>query len=89
MPSILLGLYTRGFNAMALLAGWAAGTLTGTTMAAVQGFSSSIFPLEIFGVTLPGYAALYSVGINVVIALTLSPVFDFLARRRRTASARS
>ena len=33
----------------------------GTYMAATQGFTSSVYPLEIFGVTVPGYAALYSV----------------------------
>ena len=61
----------------ALLIGWAAGTAIGTYMAATQGFVSSVYPLEIFGVTLPGYAALYSVVIN------------FLRRRRAVASVRS
>ena len=46
LPPILLGLYTRGFNAMALLVGWAVGTAVGTYMAATQGFTSSVYPLD-------------------------------------------
>ena len=81
LPPLLLGLYTRSFNALALLVGWAAGTAIGTYMAATQGFTSSVYPLEIFGVTVPGYAALYSVLINFLIAAALSPPLERLARR--------
>ena len=88
LPPILLGLYSRGFNALALLIGWAAGTAIGTYMAAMQGFASSVYPLEIFGVTLPGYAALYSVVINLLLAVLLSPLFDLMARRTAAQSAR-
>ncbi|MGV1014041.1 MAG: monocarboxylate uptake permease MctP, partial [Methyloceanibacter sp.] len=86
LPPILLGLYTRSFNAMALLAGWAAGTAFGTYMAATQSFTSSIYPLAIFGVTLPGYAALYSVVINFAVACALTPLFDLMAKRRMAHS---
>ena len=88
LPPILLGLYSRGFNAHALLVGWVAGTAIGTSMAATQGFASSIYPLEILGVTLPGYAALYSVAINLLLAVLLSPLFDLMARRTAAPSAR-
>jgi SSS family solute:Na+ symporter len=88
LPPILLGLYSRGFNAHALLVGWIAGTAIGTSMAATQGFASSIYPLEILGVTLPGYAALYSVAINLLLAVLLSPLFDLITRRTATPSAR-
>jgi SSS family solute:Na+ symporter len=81
LPPVLLGLYSRSFNALALLVGWAAGTAIGTYMAATQGFLSSVYPLEIFGVTLPGYAALYSVAINFLLAVLLSPLFDLMARK--------
>jgi SSS family solute:Na+ symporter len=87
LPPILLGLYTRSFNARALLIGWAAGTAIGTYMAATQGFASSVYPLEIFGVTLPGYAALYSVVINFLLAAALSPPLDFMARRSAASTA--
>ena len=88
LPPILLGLYSRGFNAHALLIGWVAGTAIGTTMAATQGFASSVYPLEILGVTVPGYAALYSVAINLLLAVLLSPLFDLVARRTAAPSAR-
>jgi SSS family solute:Na+ symporter len=88
LPPILLGLYSRGFNAHALLIGWVAGTAIGTTMAATQGFASSVYPLEILGVTVPGYAALYSVAINLLLAVLLSPLFDLITRRTATPSAR-
>ena len=88
LPPILLGLYTRAFNAQALLVGWAAGTAVGTYMAATQSFTSSVYPLEVFGVTMPGYAALYSVVVNFLVALLLSPLFDLMARRTAAPSAR-
>jgi SSS family solute:Na+ symporter len=88
LPPILLGLYTRSFNALALLIGWAAGTAIGTYMAATQGFTSSVYPLEIFGVTVPGYAALYSVLINFVVSAALSPLLDVIARRGAASTAR-
>src|SRR5262245_34856524 len=50
LPPILLGLYTRAFNALALLIGWAAGTAIGTYMATTQSFTSSVYPLEMLGV---------------------------------------
>jgi SSS family solute:Na+ symporter len=64
-----------------LLAGWAAGTAAGTYMAAMQGFTSSIYPLELFGVTVPAYAALSSVLLNFAVAATLSPLFGLFGRR--------
>jgi solute:Na+ symporter, SSS family len=87
LPSVLLGLYTRSFNAPSLLAGWAGGTAAGTYMAATQGFATSVYPLAIFGVTLPGYAALYSVGLNFLVVLALNPIFGALCRR--TAAERA
>jgi SSS family solute:Na+ symporter len=81
LPSVLLGLYTRGFNSKALLAGWAVGTAAGTYMAWTQGFIS-VFPLDLFGFTVPGYAALYSVIINLIVSIVLTPVFCGLRRSR-------
>jgi SSS family solute:Na+ symporter len=49
-------------------------------MAATQGFATSIYPLAIFGITLPGYAALYSVVLNLLVVFALSPVFGALCR---------
>ena len=88
LPPMLLGLYSRGFNALALLIGWVVGTAIGTYMAATQGFAASVYPLEILGVTIPGYAALYSVAINLLLAVLLSPLFDLVGRRTAAPSAR-
>ena len=82
LPAVLLGLYTRSCNAKALLIGWAAGIAVGTYMAGTQGFASSIFPLTVFGVAVPGYAALYSVSLNFLLAIGLTPIFEALANRR-------
>jgi solute:Na+ symporter, SSS family len=76
LPPIVFGLYTRAFNATALLIGWGAGTAIGTAMAASQAFTAPVYPLQIFGVSLPGYAALYSVLINFAIAILLGPLLD-------------
>jgi len=76
LPTILLGLYTRWRNASALLVGWATGLAIGTYMAATQGFATSVYPLSVFGVTLPGYAALYSVLVNFLFAIWLTPLFN-------------
>ena len=76
------------FNALALLLGWAAGTAIGTYMAATQGFTSSVYPLEIFGVAVPGYAALYSVLINFLVVVALSRLLDLIARPGAPSAAR-
>jgi SSS family solute:Na+ symporter len=54
-------------------------------MAATNGFASSIYPLAIFGVSVPGYAALYSVLVNFLVAAALTPVLDRLSRRAGAA----
>ena len=61
--------------------GWATGTAIGTYMAATQAFASSIYPLTVFGLSVPGYAALYSVAINFAVTIALAPLFDYMARR--------
>jgi len=88
LPPVLLGLYTRSFNAEALLIGWAVGTAAGTYMAATQGFTSSVYPLTVFGFTVPGYAALYSLIINFLVVVVLTPLFDLVGRRRVASPAR-
>jgi SSS family solute:Na+ symporter len=45
-------------------------------MAAVQGFTTSVYPLSAFGITIPGYAALYSVIVNFVLAIAVTPLFN-------------
>src|SRR6185312_11084824 len=74
LPSVVLGLYTRRLHPTALLIGWAAGIGAGTTMAYLNAFKSSIFALHIFGVTVPCYAALSSLILNIAVAAVLSLV---------------
>ncbi len=88
LPPILLGLYMRSINASALLIGWAVGIAAGTYMAATQSFASSVYPLGVLGVTIPGYAALYSVLLNFLIAVALTPVLDLTGRRGAASAAR-
>jgi solute:Na+ symporter, SSS family len=73
-PAVILGLFTRKLNDWALLCGWAVGTVAGTWMAAANNFSAT-YPLAIAGWSFPGYAALYTVILNFLIALVLTPVF--------------
>jgi len=76
LPAVVLGLFTRFANGWALLGGWATGTAMGTYMVATQGFATSVYPLSLFGVTLPGYAALYSVVLNFLVAFALAPLLS-------------
>jgi len=85
LPPILLGLFTQRFKGRELLLGWAAGTAVGTYMAAARGFVSSVYPLDIFGLTIPGYAALYAVLVNFLVVVAFSPALDRLTRARSTA----
>ncbi len=76
LPAIVLGLYMRSCNGWALLIGWAVGLAIGTYMAGTQGFTSSVYPLSLFGMTVPGYAALYSVVLNFLLSVLLTPLFN-------------
>src|ERR1019366_5433312 len=64
-----LFLYTRWLNPWALIIGWAAGLIAGTWMAASLSFQSAVFPLAVDGFTVPGYAALYALGINFAVSI--------------------
>jgi SSS family solute:Na+ symporter len=75
LPAVMLGAYTRWFNSWALLAGWAVGTVAGTAMAVATKLTTT-FPLEIGGYTFPGYTAVYTVLLNLLVAAILTPLFD-------------
>jgi solute:Na+ symporter, SSS family len=77
LPSVMLGVYTRWFNDWALLVGWAAGTIAGTAMAISTSLSST-YSIVLGGYTFPGYAAFYTVILNLVVAVVLTPVFNAL-----------
>lgn len=72
LPAVVLGLYTGWFHRHALLVGWAAGIVVGTAMVASLGFSTSVFPLQIGQLTIPCYAALASLIINLAVTVALT-----------------
>jgi solute:Na+ symporter, SSS family len=88
LPAVMIGLYTRWFNSWALLIGWAAGTFAGTYMAVAVNFAAA-YPLAIAGWTFPGYTALYTLILNLAIAVVLTPVLNALSAKAvdQTAAA--
>jgi SSS family solute:Na+ symporter len=85
LPAVLLGVYTRWFNDWALLVGWAVGTAAGTWMFVAANLTPN-FPLAIGGFTFPGYTALYTVILNLVVTIVLTPVFNALGGRQHDAT---
>jgi solute:Na+ symporter, SSS family len=80
LPAVLLGTYTRWFNAWALLVGWAVGTIAGTWMAIAANLVPT-FPLTVGHLALPGYTAFYTVVLNLVLVLILTPIFNSVGSR--------
>ena len=78
LPALLFGLYTRWFHRGALIAGWAAGMLTGTLMALDLRFAGSVFTLHVLGWTVPGYAALYALLVNIAVGALATPLLRAL-----------
>jgi solute:Na+ symporter, SSS family len=81
VPAVLLGAYTRWFDDWALFVGWAVGTTLGTWMAVSVNFAST-YPLALGGFSMPGYTALYTVILNLALAVVLTPVFRALGGSR-------
>jgi SSS family solute:Na+ symporter len=86
LPAVMLGVYTRWFNAWALLLGWAAGTIAGTAMAVAVHLTPA-YPLAFGGYSFPGYTAFYTVILNLVVATVLTPVFNFVSGGRAPVDA--
>ena len=74
LPAVMLGAYTRWFDAWALLVGWLVGTAAGTAMAIATNLTPA-YPLVIGGYTIPGYTAVYTVLLNLVVSAVLTPIF--------------
>jgi len=81
LPAVMLGAYTRWFNAWALLVGWAVGTVAGTAMAVAVNLTPT-YPLSLAGYSFPGYAAFYTVVLNLLVAIVLTPVFNAMIAQR-------
>ena len=75
---VYLGLYTNWFNRWALLIGWLAGMIAGTSMFIATGLKSTIYP--VFGIQMyVGFSALL---INIILAAALTPIFEAIGARR-------
>ena len=85
VPSVLLALYVR-LNPNALLAGWAAGVGTGTWMVVQLGMKSSTYPLHLFGWTVPCYAAVSALAVNLAVSVLLSLVLKGPVRDETVSS---
>jgi SSS family solute:Na+ symporter len=72
LPSVIMGLYLRMLSGWALLGGWVVGTGIGTWMASTTSFKAAIFTLSFFGVSFPGYIALWALAANIVVSVGLS-----------------
>ncbi|MCW2982788.1 MAG: sodium:solute symporter [Conexibacter sp.] len=68
MPSVALGLYGR-LHRHALLAGWLVGMVVGTAMAIDQDFKSSVYPLDILGLHINAYEAMFALAANLVVSV--------------------
>jgi solute:Na+ symporter, SSS family len=85
LPAVMLGVFTRWFNDWALLIGWAVGIVAGTVMSSIAHFAPT-FPLAIDGWTFPGYTAFYTLALNLLVAIVLTPVFNAMGSRRPDAT---
>ena len=82
LPAVVGGLYTRWFHRWGLLAGWAVGMGVGTWMCSTTGFKSTTFVLKLGELSLPGYAALWAVIVNLAVAVVATLVFVALRAPR-------
>src|SRR5579883_3338834 len=85
LPAVMLGVYTRWFNDWALLIGWAVGIVVGTVMSVIANYAPT-FPLAIGGWAFPGYTAFYTVVLNLLVAIVLTPVFNATSATRADAT---
>jgi len=86
LPAVMLGTYTRWFNDWALLLGWAVGMFAGTAMAMAVNLTPT-YPLALGGYTFPGYTALYTVILNLLVTVALTPVLNAMNARRAPLDA--
>jgi solute:Na+ symporter, SSS family len=79
LPAVLIGAYTRWLNSWAQLIGWTVGIVSGTWMFGAMNFTTT-FQLQLGGWTFPGYSALYSLVLNLVVAVVLTPLFSLAGK---------
>jgi solute:Na+ symporter, SSS family len=82
LPAIVLGLYTRFLDHRGLLLGWAVGITSGTGMAISLHLNGSIFAIHVGGLAIPGYAAVWSLILNIAVAVLVSLVVRIFGMKR-------
>jgi len=75
LPAVGVGLFSSWFHRGGLIAGWAVGMVTGTLLVVSEGFSS-VVDVGVGGFSVPLYAALVALAINLAVAAVLTPVLD-------------
>lgn len=77
-PAIVSGIYTRWFDAKALLLGWAVGLGWGIWAASLNGFKTSGYALHLGSMVIPAYIGLYALILNFVVAVAATLVIRAL-----------
>jgi len=75
LPAVFLGLYTNWPHRLALSIGLVTGLLVGTGMVVAEKFTSSVYPLDFGNFTLPVYAAIAGLVVNLLVCITLTIIF--------------
>ncbi len=81
LPAVFVGLYTRWLDHRGLVIGWLAGIGFGSWVAYSNAFKSANYALKIFDYTIPGYAALYALVLNLLVAAVITVVLRSLGVR--------
>lgn len=81
LPALVVGLYTRWLHSTGLLAGWVAGMAAGTAMATGDSFDTPIYKLNIFGIKVAAYEALYALALNLLVAVAVTALARRLGHR--------
>lgn len=75
-PAIVLGLYSRRLHRFGVLAGWAAGMISGTLMALAEHMKSSIYPVHLGALVVPTYAAVAALVVNLAVTVVASALLN-------------
>ena len=78
LPAVFLGLYTNWFHRRALIIGLVAGLVVGTWMVVAQNFLSSVYPITFGGLTVPVYAAVSALAVNLILCVALTLFFRMM-----------
>jgi SSS family solute:Na+ symporter len=86
-PGLVFGLFTRWVERRGILFGWVVGVASGTWMMTSTHFTSSAFTLHVGDYLIPGYAAVYSLVLNLVVTLLVSGLMALNRKRLHAARA--